>query len=88
MEEEFKKNPELKEEDLQHIKNWFLKQSHFPKKVFDTDLILFLHSNYWRLEPTKRTLENFFTCRTHMPEFFSNRDPIGSKEIQSAIETM
>lgn len=29
-EEEFKKNPELKEEDLNHLKEWLSKQPHLP----------------------------------------------------------
>ncbi|KAJ8672998.1 hypothetical protein QAD02_004259 [Eretmocerus hayati] len=88
VEEEFKRNPELKEEDLQHLKDWCSKQSHFPSNLPDPILILFLHANYYRLEPTKVTLENFFTCRTHLTEFFSNRDPIGSKEIRNQMATI
>jgi hypothetical protein len=87
-EEEFKKNPELKEKDIQHLRNWCAKQGHLPKNINDNDLILFLHSNYYRLEPTKTTIENYFTCKTHIPEFFSDRDPLGSKEIRKSMATM
>lgn len=31
--EEFKKNPELKEEDLKHIKEWISKQIHLPQNM-------------------------------------------------------
>ncbi|XP_014214645.1 alpha-tocopherol transfer protein-like [Copidosoma floridanum] len=86
--EEFKKNPELKEEDLQHLKEWYQKQPHFPKYIDENDLILFLHSNYYRLEPTKTTIENYLTTRTHTPEFFSNRDPLGSKELRKIMSTV
>ena len=87
IEEEFKRNPELKEEDLQHLRDWCSKQPHFPE-IGDNELIIFLHSNYYRLEPTKVTIENFLTCRTHVPEFFSNRDPLGSKELRTAMGTL
>ncbi|XP_014224104.1 alpha-tocopherol transfer protein-like [Trichogramma pretiosum] len=87
IEEEFERNPELKKEDLQYLRDWCSKQEHLPK-ISDNQLILFLHSNYFRLEACKISIENYYTCRTHVPEFFSNRDPIGSKEIRSAMNTL
>ncbi|XP_014214637.1 alpha-tocopherol transfer protein-like [Copidosoma floridanum] len=88
IEEEFKKNPELRKDDLQHLRDWYNKQPHFPKFMDDNGLIVFLHSNYYRLEPTKNTIENYLTSRTHMPEYFSNRDPLGSKELRKMMNTM
>ena len=84
LEEEFKKNPELKESDLQSLKEWCRKQPHLPE-VSDLDLVLFLHSNYYLMEPTKMTIDNFYTMRTHMPEFFTNRDVLKSKDLQKAL---
>ncbi|KAG5312590.1 TTPAL protein, partial [Acromyrmex insinuator] len=86
-EEELKKNPELKESDIQILREWCEKQPHLPK-ISDSELALFLHSNYYRLEPTKTTIDTFFTVRTHVPEFFSNRDPINNKELKKATETV
>ena len=80
-EEELKKNPELKESDIQMLREWNDKQPHLPK-ICDTDLTLFLHSNYYLMEPTKTTIDNYYTVRTHVPEFFSNRDLKTSKEMQ------
>ena len=48
---------------------------------------MFLHSCYYRLEATKTTIENYYTIRTHAPEIFSKRDPLG-KDIQEALKTM
>ncbi|XP_066592371.1 alpha-tocopherol transfer protein-like [Prorops nasuta] len=87
VEEEFKRNSELKESDLQMLREWCGKQAHLPK-ISDNELILFLHSNYYRLEPTKNTIENYYTVRTHVPEFFSNRDPVGCKELRSIFSVM
>ncbi|KYQ49138.1 Alpha-tocopherol transfer protein-like protein [Trachymyrmex zeteki] len=86
-EDELKKNPELKESDIQILREWCEKQPHLPK-ISDSELALFLHSNYYRLEPTKTTIDTFFTVRTHVPEFFSNRDPINNKELKKATETV
>ena len=41
----------------------------------DELLALFFHSCYFKMEPTKVTIDNYFSCRTHVPEFFENRDP-------------
>lgn len=35
---------------------------------------MFLHSCFYRLEPTKITIESYFTLRTHSPELFTKRD--------------
>lgn len=80
-EEECKRNPELKMSDLQILKDWMDKQPHLPN-IEIIYFILFLHSNYYHLEATKRTIDNFFTARTHIPEVFSNRDPIAWKELR------
>ncbi|CAL1683209.1 unnamed protein product [Lasius platythorax] len=84
IEEECKRNPELKMSDLQMLKNWMDKQPHLPN-IEMMYFILFLHSNYYHLESTKKTIDNFFTVRTHMPELFSNRDPIAWKELRKAF---
>ncbi|XP_043468151.1 alpha-tocopherol transfer protein-like [Leptopilina heterotoma] len=85
VEEEFKKNPELKESDLEILREWCKKQPHLPK-IADIDLILILHSNYYLIEPSKRTIDNYFTMRTHVPEFFSNRDVLNSPSLRKQLD--
>lgn len=80
LEEEMKKNPELRESDIQALRQWCQKQPYLPQ-ISDSELALFLHSNYYRLEPTKTTIDTFYTVRTHVPEFFSNRDPTVAKDF-------
>lgn len=86
LEEEFKKNPELKKADIEYIREWMTKQPHLPK-VTDSEIVLFLHSNYYSLERTKATIEQYYTLRTHVPEFFSARDPIGCKDVRNVFTT-
>ncbi|XP_029161318.1 uncharacterized protein LOC114933052 [Nylanderia fulva] len=83
--EEKKKNPELKDSDVQILKDWCAKQPHLPK-ISDSEYALFLHSNYYRIEPTKSTIEAYYTSRTHLVEFFSNRDPLGTKQLREAFK--
>lgn len=85
LEDEMKKNPQLKLSDIQSLREWCEKQPHLPK-IEDSFLAMFLHSNYYRMEPTKNTIENYYTTRTHVPEFFSNRDPLGGKELRQALK--
>ncbi|XP_076289828.1 uncharacterized protein LOC143213657 [Lasioglossum baleicum] len=86
-EEELKRNPELKEEEIQVLREWLKKQPHLPK-VSDAELALFYHSNYYRMEPTKATIDTYYTVRSHVPEFFSNMDPLGCKELRKAFNTV
>lgn len=83
-EEELKKNKDLKESDVGILREWLKKQPHLPK-ITDSELALFLHSNYYQLEPTKNTIDTYFTVRTHVPEFFANRDPLGTKSLRQAM---
>ncbi|XP_011648346.1 alpha-tocopherol transfer protein-like [Pogonomyrmex barbatus] len=85
LEEEMKKNPQLKLSDIQLLREWCEKQPHLPK-IEDSFLALFLHSNYYQMEPTKNIIENYYTIRTHAPEFFSDRDPFGGKELRQAFQ--
>lgn len=49
----------------------------------ELEAIIFLHSNYCHIEPTKTTIDNYYTSRTHIPHFFDKRD-ILSDEMQMA----
>ncbi|KAL6428454.1 hypothetical protein ACFW04_008609 [Cataglyphis niger] len=85
LEEEMKKNPQLKLSDIQSLRKWCEKQPHLPK-IEDSFLAMFLHSNYYQMQSTKNTIENYYTTRTHVPEFFSNRDPLERKELRQAFK--
>ncbi|XP_071561098.1 alpha-tocopherol transfer protein-like isoform X2 [Temnothorax nylanderi] len=85
LEEEMKKNPQLKLSDIQSLREWCEKQPHLPK-IEDSFLALFLHSNYYQMEPTKNTIETYYTARTHLPEFFCNRDPLEEKKLRQAFK--
>lgn len=80
-EEEKKKNPELTDIDIESLREWLKKQPHLPK-MENNEIALFLHSNYYKIEPTKSTIETFYTIRTHVPEFFANRDPLSDKDFK------
>lgn len=84
LEEEINNNPQLRKADIDTLREWYNQQPHLPK-ITDKELALFLHSNYYDLESSKRTIDSYFTMRTHIPEFFSDRDPIENKDIREAM---
>lgn len=47
----------------------------------ELEVILFLHSNYNKVEATKVTIDNYYTCRTHMTMFFGSRDIKGADMV-------
>ncbi|KAJ9590017.1 hypothetical protein L9F63_016856 [Diploptera punctata] len=87
--EELSKNIKLKRENIEHLREWLMKQPHLPNsQITDEQLILFLHSCQHSLEASKQTIEAYYSIRTHAPELFGNRDtnypPI--KQALSIIE--
>lgn len=82
LDEEFSKNPELRKDDLELLREWAQKQPHLPQ-VLDTELVLFLHSCNYSVESAKSALDTYFTTRSHLPEFFANRDA-SLPEVQNA----
>lgn len=87
LEEELDRNPELKKSDIKLLKEWCKKQPHLPK-ILDSDLVLFLSSNYYDLERAKATIESFYTIRTNAKEYFSSRDPLKNEELRQSFQTV
>ncbi|XP_018393626.1 PREDICTED: alpha-tocopherol transfer protein-like [Cyphomyrmex costatus] len=87
LEEEMKRNPQLKLSDIQSLREWCEKQQHLPK-IEDSFLALFLHSNYYQIEPTKNKIENYYTTRTLLLDIFCNRDPLQEKGLQQIFKTV
>ncbi|XP_046679516.1 alpha-tocopherol transfer protein-like [Homalodisca vitripennis] len=86
LEDEFKKNPELKAEDIQDVQIWIKSQPHLPP-VPDLTIVLFLQACRWDLDTTKNTIDLYYTCRTKYTDFFSDRDPL-SEEIQDIAKAV
>lgn len=87
LKEELEKNHQLKESDIEYLKEWCSNEAHLPK-ISDSQLALFLHSNYYDIEEAKKTIETYYTSRTHLTEFFSNRDVVDNEELRNTFKLL
>ncbi|XP_039433285.1 alpha-tocopherol transfer protein-like [Culex pipiens pallens] len=68
---------------IETIKTWLATQEHLPE-ITDHEIHTFLHSNYYDVEKTKSTIENYYTFRTSCKGTFSDLDVL-SEELQSTM---
>ncbi|KAB0791364.1 hypothetical protein PPYR_03164 [Photinus pyralis] len=72
--DEYKKNKELRVEDVRALQEWVEKQPHMPS-ISECLLIAFLQSCYWSMEQAKEAIERFVTWRAAWPDIFVGLDP-------------
>ncbi|XP_058463375.1 alpha-tocopherol transfer protein-like [Malaya genurostris] len=66
-------------EDIGSLKAWLSKQPHLNPRTDDQFLVSFLRGCKYSLEKTKEKLDNYYTVKSALPEFFENRDPSNAK---------
>ncbi|XP_066908008.1 alpha-tocopherol transfer protein-like [Halyomorpha halys] len=84
--QEYLKNPDLKKEDIESLRNWVLSQPQFPVPT-EEQLIRFYHSCYYDMEATKSCMQIYYNLRSNTPEFFNDRD-ISRPELKQALEAL
>ncbi|KAK5646359.1 hypothetical protein RI129_004823 [Pyrocoelia pectoralis] len=82
---ELGEEPERITEQLGEIRKWLAGQPHLRARNDDQHLITFLRGCKWRYQMTIQKIDNFYTYRTDIPEFFKNRDPL-SEEITAVLK--
>ncbi|CAG9784537.1 unnamed protein product [Diatraea saccharalis] len=77
---EINEDPRRVPSDIQGLRDWLAKQPHL-QSVQPTDqwLIAFLRGSKFSLERSKEKIDMYYTLRSLVPEFFSNRDPLDPK---------
>jgi hypothetical protein len=81
---EYFKDKDLKKDDVITFMSWVNKQPHLPE-INELQAILFLQSCYYRNEAAKAAIDNFFTIKTHCPEFFRDRNAT-VKTVKAALD--
>ncbi|KAB0791362.1 hypothetical protein PPYR_03162 [Photinus pyralis] len=71
--DEYKKNKELRVEDVRALQEWVEKEPHMPP-ISECLLIAFMQSCYWSMEQTKAAIEKFVTWRAAWPDLFAALD--------------
>ncbi|XP_022202026.1 alpha-tocopherol transfer protein-like [Nilaparvata lugens] len=80
-EDEYKKDPKIKKEDIEELRKWARMQPDLPFNISEKELICFYHSCYYNIENAKSCMKNYYSIRSNSPEFFSKRD-IDSPELK------
>jgi hypothetical protein len=70
--------------DVKTIMEWMTKQPHLPSPEGDEKRIrIFLILCKNSLERTKEALDQYFTLKSMVPEYFANRDPLNPQILRS-----
>ncbi|XP_077301502.1 alpha-tocopherol transfer protein-like isoform X2 [Arctopsyche grandis] len=68
------------EESVARLMDWYRLQPHFPEIELEKRFVYrILAVNEYSVEKTKEKIENYFSARSIMPEFFADRDPCNVK---------
>lgn len=75
------------DENVHRVREWLKQQHHLPQCTSDTMIASFLIGCNNSVETTKQRLENYYTMRSQMPHYYSDRDPL-DKRIQLCSEAL
>lgn len=85
MREEIQEDPEMTQQDLDHLRDWLNKQPHLPHHIEDARLERFLYGCKLNVERTQRVLDTYYMVRATVPEFFRDRDPL-ARDMQLSFQ--
>ncbi|KAK3918103.1 Alpha-tocopherol transfer protein [Frankliniella fusca] len=83
IQDELRKNPQLKQEDIDAMRDWVETQTQLPK-ITDLTIVLFIHCCFYDIEEAKKTLIKFYNFQYNVPQICLNRDPSNEEIIQIA----
>ncbi|GAB6024746.1 hypothetical protein CHUAL_009876 [Chamberlinius hualienensis] len=71
---ELNEEPARREKDIEMLRDWLKKQPHINARTDDAFLLRFLRNAKFSIERAKEKIDNFYTMRTAIPEWFTNLD--------------
>ncbi|KAK9730723.1 CRAL/TRIO domain [Popillia japonica] len=82
---ELGEDPKRVQDDIAYIKDWLKQQKHIKARTEEQWLLAFLRGCKFSLERTKEKLDTYYTMRSIIPEYLSNRDPF-SPALQELLK--
>lgn len=71
-------------------KNWcsiYIAINWLTMNLLEFEMILFFHACECKVEATKVCIDNYYTVRTHCPEYFAKRD-VRAKDLAQVMDTV
>jgi len=84
-EEELNEKPSRRQDDIDAIRKWLIKQPHITARTDDWNILRFLRGCKFSLERTKEKMDMFYTCKTAVPEWFNDRN-IENPKMKELLE--
>nr|XP_018918001.1 PREDICTED: alpha-tocopherol transfer protein-like [Bemisia tabaci] len=88
IEEELKKNPQLKLDDIKLLRDWIDQEKTAPTSLSDVQLALFLHCCDYDLETTKKTIKTNYRWRAEQPDYFTRRNFTLDSGLAHSLDTV
>lgn len=81
---EINEEPNRVPSDIQAIKEWMIKEPHLNGRTEDQWILRYLRGCKFSIQFTKDKIDNYYSLRSTVPQFFKNRDPM-LPEIQHVL---
>ncbi|KAF2879555.1 hypothetical protein ILUMI_26616 [Ignelater luminosus] len=80
------KTQKIIDEDIENIQNWMKKQPHLPEIADRRIIERILMTRKYRVEKTKEVLDNYYTLRSLLPEFYEKN--VNDNEIKKIMDAV
>ncbi|KAK4297854.1 hypothetical protein Pmani_029763 [Petrolisthes manimaculis] len=74
--EELGENPATREQEVEAVRAWLVRQPHLNARTDRTTILRYLRGCKFSQEKAKAKLEVYYTCKGAMPDMFHRRDPL------------
>ncbi|GAB6030506.1 hypothetical protein CHUAL_007368 [Chamberlinius hualienensis] len=81
-EEQLNEDPSRREDSIKILREWIIKQPHINGRTDDVFLLKFLRHAKFSIEKAKQRIDSYYTMRTAIPEWFTQRDISNPKFVK------
>ncbi|GAB6024742.1 hypothetical protein CHUAL_009872 [Chamberlinius hualienensis] len=83
---ELNEDPQRRDEDIEILRRWLSQEQHIVGRDDNEFLLKFLRPSKFSIETAKQKLDNYYTMKSALPDWFSNRD-IQQQSLQDLLNT-